>query len=431
MSGKSSSKRPLRALTAHEKLDAIRRVHDGESKASVARDIGVPESTLRGWCKNEDKISYLSRQSSPETDESLDRSTLNKKPKLDESFNQPFNLSLRTNNSYTIPTDTKPLNLHNNTKSNVAESTLKSTNHVSERERNRAELARLSVELGLNRPEMFMPNNTNNLSLLSDLSTNISLITQWNSILTQQQMKAQQQPPNKIDTTNAVSSSNNLLTTVDQNNCQLPKDVQSVQDSVWYWLSSQQMLNNMNNSVPTSSVNNQTELTDESSVNNFWEDFGNYPKKGPSLWKWLNQLAYRGLGVNDPILYQQLTKNISPKSAVSIPDQQNAENLSLKDEKQKLLEKASNNKVRAVLDNILLNNNITVTENKRSKDEDLDKQREALLHGEKFLKWLESCSDPTVTAVQIMQFRLLLNNVKNGVDRKNSDTQNKTKVKRK
>lgn len=35
---------------------AIRRVHDGESKAAVARDIGVPESTLRGWCKSEHKI---------------------------------------------------------------------------------------------------------------------------------------------------------------------------------------------------------------------------------------------------------------------------------------------------------------------------------------------------------------------------------------
>lgn len=57
-------KRPLRALSAAEKMEAIQRVHEGESKASVARDIGVPESTLRGWCKSEHKIRGMARNSS-------------------------------------------------------------------------------------------------------------------------------------------------------------------------------------------------------------------------------------------------------------------------------------------------------------------------------------------------------------------------------
>lgn len=69
----SKGKRPMRALTPGDKIEAIQRVNDGESKASVARDIGVPESTLRGWCKNEDKLRYMtSRLSSPETDKSND-----------------------------------------------------------------------------------------------------------------------------------------------------------------------------------------------------------------------------------------------------------------------------------------------------------------------------------------------------------------------
>lgn len=53
---RTAGKRPMRAMTPQEKMDAIGRVHTGESKAAVARDIGVPESTLRGWCKAEEKI---------------------------------------------------------------------------------------------------------------------------------------------------------------------------------------------------------------------------------------------------------------------------------------------------------------------------------------------------------------------------------------
>lgn len=61
----NKGKRPLRHLTASDKIAAIQRIHDGESKASVARDIGVPESTLRGWCKNEEKLRSMSHQSQP------------------------------------------------------------------------------------------------------------------------------------------------------------------------------------------------------------------------------------------------------------------------------------------------------------------------------------------------------------------------------
>lgn len=49
-------KRPIKNVSPADKLDAINRVHDGESKASVARDIGIPEFILRGWCKSEHKI---------------------------------------------------------------------------------------------------------------------------------------------------------------------------------------------------------------------------------------------------------------------------------------------------------------------------------------------------------------------------------------
>jgi distal antenna len=37
---------------------------------------------------------------------------------------------------------------------------------------------------------------------------------------------------------------------------------------------------------------------------------------------------------------------------------------------------------------------------------------DAVAHGEKFLRWLDCCSDPSITALQILQFRYLLNNVR-------------------
>jgi len=39
---------------------------------------------------------------------------------------------------------------------------------------------------------------------------------------------------------------------------------------------------------------------------------------------------------------------------------------------------------------------------------------EAIRHGEKFLQWLENCSNPRVTAVQLMQLRFLIAAIKSG-----------------
>lgn len=86
----TKGKRPMRALTPGDKIEAIQRVNDGESKASVARDIGVPESTLRGWCKNEDKLRYMSsRMSSPDTDKSNDGETPEKRARTESPAAAP------------------------------------------------------------------------------------------------------------------------------------------------------------------------------------------------------------------------------------------------------------------------------------------------------------------------------------------------------
>lgn len=61
-----------------EKLKAIERFHRGEPKTVIGRSLGVPESTIRGWIKLEDKIkgekrgqkrSHPSSSTSHETDD--------------------------------------------------------------------------------------------------------------------------------------------------------------------------------------------------------------------------------------------------------------------------------------------------------------------------------------------------------------------------
>ncbi|XP_044013357.1 SUN domain-containing protein 2-like [Aphidius gifuensis] len=93
-----AGKRPLRSLTAIEKISAIRRVHEGESKASVARDLSVPESTLRGWCKSEHKIRSMARNSStPDSNEA--HSPLSSSGIINNNNNLLINTSLHGNHS--------------------------------------------------------------------------------------------------------------------------------------------------------------------------------------------------------------------------------------------------------------------------------------------------------------------------------------------
>lgn len=375
--GKSSgsAKRPMRSLTAHEKLEAIRRVHEGESKASVARDIGVPESTLRGWCKNEDKISYLSRQSSPESSEDADHK--DKRLKMEE----PYNLSLKAN----YPDLTKS---EMEAAKTIADLSMKVE---PQKASNRAELAKLSVELGLNRQEFFTP--TTSASSNSVEIAN-SLLVQWNNMLLQQQL-LQQKP---TSTHKKVTAPADTSTNVEQKPLlPKPEKTPTVEDSVWYWLKTQQAMMMANQPPTTTAAPIIPPIPDNAS--NAW------------FWKWYKQFTEGQTAPDKPILYQQLMKS---------RDVENIEQPS---------NKSTTTKARAVLDNLLFNNNNNVPV--PAKKEELSEVEEALEHGEKFLKWMETCGEPSVTTVQIMQFKTLLNNVRTGAERKNGEVQNKTKVKRK
>lgn len=87
------SRRSVRSLSVQEKVHAIDRVHEGESKASVARDIGVPESTLRGWCKGEEKLRGIVARSSGGNSSDTPPAS------LDDSYDKAPKLTAHTDSS--------------------------------------------------------------------------------------------------------------------------------------------------------------------------------------------------------------------------------------------------------------------------------------------------------------------------------------------
>lgn len=317
------AKRPIRQLSVHEKLEAIRRVHSGESKASVARDIGVPESTLRGWCKSEDKLRNVARScGSPESQQS----------------DGEKDLSVDLENGGGGPSEYKRMR-----------------------------------------------------SCLDEGSPNTVM--------------AHQQPP-AATTPYAVQ--------------QQPRATHpELDEAVWFWVKQQQQ------QLGLSSLSTASQLLDP--VAAAGEKDGN--GDGSSwFWRWYKRYSFAQYP--DPLgdkasVGTDLTTGLSKVNGYS-----SALGVS---------------KAKSTLDSVLLNakdnNNVTATPQNNLKkldesDDDEDDEppataAEAVTHGEKFLRWLECCSDPSVTAMQILQFRYLLNNVRACADRRANKIKIKTRSRRK
>jgi len=50
------SSRKQKVWTVSDKVNTAEHVDKGESQAKVSRDLGISESTLRGWLKNKEKL---------------------------------------------------------------------------------------------------------------------------------------------------------------------------------------------------------------------------------------------------------------------------------------------------------------------------------------------------------------------------------------
>lgn len=322
-------KRPIRQLSVKEKLDAIQRVHNGESKASVARDIGVPESTLRGWCKSEDKLRNVARScGTPESQHSVE-----------EPDNKDISKSVGTSEpgvgggggddvSDGGPSDRK----------------------------------RVRQEAEANHTKTPQPQN---------------------------QPQSQPQPQPELD------------------------------DALWFWVKQQQQVGLSMSAGQLLGNKGATDLNKNGVADGSW------------FWRWYKRYGFSQYP--DPLQQvaktkvnsETLTPGLQKVNGHSIPVANNA-----------------NNNARSTLDSVLLNvkDNNNIKNPKKPEDSDDDDEEEdeppataaeAVNHGEKFLRWLECCSDPSVTAMQILQFRYLLNNVRACADRRAKQIKTKTRSRRK
>ncbi|XP_029036571.1 protein distal antenna-like [Osmia bicornis bicornis] len=438
MRGESArpGKRPLRALSASEKMDAIQRVHEGESKASVARDIGVPESTLRGWCKSEHKIRGMARNSSTPDSEahspasssganvtagnlaggsanlsSEDEGPCVKKSKIDQQTSvtsagtsyvagdictdadgKPDNkpkidyVGLMTSMAGMRPENSslllQQLGLLSGATGTLAKNLLSMTPALS----HGSTVGLVENGLQYTKNSAINPcltNTANSLNGGSNKRHSISAIApaQMDSVVAKSCTRkslppAAEAPSTPVPASPRKTNENNSIR--EQRSSGKPKKDgnvsgnKKVDEALWLWLTQQQQLLGQQSASFNPSINQQD---------------------GSWFWQWYKQCSF-------PL--------ITPTPLAPSP----------------VAKKSSPSKARAMLDNVLCNNNNenvkrSLNMDEESAAEDVESSgdvpastEEAIEHGEKFFKWLDKCSEPAVTRLQIIQFKYLLDNLK-------------------
>lgn len=370
-----TGKRPMVPKTAQEKLNAIQRVHSGESKASVARHIGVPESTLRGWCKNEEKIARQS--SSPESDRAPPREKRMKLANVQDLSMKPRLYS--PNSEIPKKPQAEQLNLIKN-------------------------------ELGLNGPEVFSAaSNTSGDILQATLklmqyvtwckhrrtsvpgaSTTSSTTTTSSSSSNGHLANQMYMQPFSWETYQAAMSYLNgpaWTATSSTSTAAINSSAPSTSTTASY--SQPSTSTGFSNSAPSSSTDLSLIAPGTSSASS----------KTNNKNKWYNILtsANYGTAADNKILFNELTRG----------EQNDDEPIELTKKTDFVNSHAKTN----------------------GHGEEKIHQEEGVEHGEKFLAWLESVEHPRVTRSFIMQVRSLLSNFKeNGTSSSSATSPNTANV---
>lgn len=388
------NRKRMRQLSTSEKLDAVKRIHSGESKASVARHIDVPESTLRGWCKNEQKLRYNA-------------------DKLDvDGLSQPKQTKVTNMNIDYVDSSRRPIDLSNSGKSlGATRPNYESSNyHLN------------SIAQFGNQPNLTMfnkltesPNNGfivpyyaakqnsgNGLDMIDNLKrpvatslSNGTTVDQDTFIRnnlylamqarvfphippTHQQQQAQTMMPSSMFTTPPPPS-------ISQPTSTIPLDNKG--DSYYMWQKYNQSLIAM--------MGDKSPRTSNSRDNN------NYNKN-------LNGRVTEPKKTQTEYTIRSLSLSSSSSSSSPMPD-------------------GSENQRRPPLDDFLNNNNVVV----ENGSDDMKGLPEAVENAEKFYKWFETYSDPTITSQDFLQFERLLCKVRKIAERVNQPVLKSSKRSRK
>ncbi|RVE53934.1 hypothetical protein evm_001337 [Chilo suppressalis] len=482
----TKGKRPMRALTPGDKIEAIQRVNDGESKASVARDIGVPESTLRGWCKNEDKLRYMtSRLSSPDTDKSNDGEPPDKRART-ESPAAPQ--SPVAGLDLTAPAPATTHTPHATTPDAPVELTTKRAEpspptHVP-RERRPDPGASVSMSAisplsglghipGLTHSHLGLSFNeiATNLTLLAQLNPGLSALSAQPASRALRSVRSPKPAHNGGLNLNEVKHrskshhhSDPYRSSVKSSHHSTPTTTasQPVDDTLWYWLKTQQamldltaqtttahslQLGKTDSSIPVKPVtpaapiNSHLDYNRNSWLWQYYKQFGGAMALPEDKLRSASQVPKEKAAEN--ILYSQLTKGKADEersttslvqSTTQLRNEEVRETSNKEprvaepaaspeigvENKEPLTEKShessrSHTKARTVLDNLLFNNNNQPANAESGGAESGGWEAgaaEALEHGDKFLAWLESSGDPSVTRMHVHQLRALLHNLR-------------------
>jgi distal antenna len=476
----TKGKRPMRALTPGDKIEAIQRVNDGESKASVARDIGVPESTLRGWCKNEDKLRYMtSRLSSPDTDKSNDGEPPDKRARTESpvaprsppaagldltapATAQPdAPVELTTKRAEPSPPVHPPRERRPDPGASVSMSAI-------------SPLSGLGHIPGLTHSHLGLSFNeiATNLTLLAQLNPGLSALSAQpasralrsvrspkpahNGVLSLSESKHRSKSHHSDPYRSSMSKSSHHSTQ--------PTASQPVDDTLWYWLKTQQAMLDLTAQTttahslqlgktdstlppkpiaPAAPMNSHLDYNRNSWLWQYYKQFGGAMPMPEDKLKSASQVPKEKAPEN--ILYSQLTKGkadeerstTSPvQSTTQIRSEEIREPCTKEprvaepavspeigvENKEPLTEKhhdssKSQTKARTVLDNLLFNNNNQTASKETGGVEAVHGEwesgaSEALEHGDKFLAWLEASGDPSVTRMHVHQLRALLHNLR-------------------